>query len=176
MPYLDFRFPASLAPSSPTEMVSATVNEAEAHRFFSAHCFNRAWDLIRKSNRTTIECEQMLQLSQASLWHWTQRSDCTTKNLSIGNWQLSRIYALLGQAENALRSARMCLHYSENTSPFFIGYAHEALARSAAVAEDDVGKAHHLAEARRYLARIPDDGNRAVLQADLESLEGEAAA
>src|ERR1700687_1872237 len=83
----------STGASSPTEMASSTVNEAEAHRFFSAHCFNRAWDLIRKSNRTTIECEQMLQLSQASLWHWTQRSDCTPKNLSIGNWQLSRIYA-----------------------------------------------------------------------------------
>ena len=155
-------------------MASSTVNEAEAHRFFSAHCFNRAWDLIRKSNRTTIECEQMLQLSQASLWHWTQRSDCTPKNLSIGNWQLSRVYALLGQAENAKRSAKMCLHHSEDTSPFFIGYAHEALARSAAVADDVVGKAH-LAEARRYLAQVRSDRDRALLQADLQSLEGEAA-
>jgi hypothetical protein len=155
-------------------MASSTVNEAEAHRFFSAHCFNRAWDLIRKSNRTTIECEQMLQLSQASLWHWTQRSDCTPKNLSIGNWQLSRVYALLGQAENAKRSAKMCLHHSEDTSPFFIGYAHEALARSAAVADDVVGKAHHLAEARRYLAQVTSDRDRALLQADLQSLEGEA--
>ena len=161
--------------SSPTEMASSTINEAEAHRFFSAHCFNRAWDLIRKSNRTPIECEQMLQLSQASLWHWTQRSDCTPKNLSIGNWQLSRVYALLGQADNALRSATMCLHYSENTSPFFIGYAHEALARSATVADDDVGKAYHLAEARRYLAQITNDRDRALLQADLQSLEGEEA-
>jgi hypothetical protein len=157
-------------------MASSTVNEAEAHRFFSAHCFNRAWDLIRKSNRTTIECEQMLQLSQASLWHWTQRSDCTPKNLSIGNWQLSRIYALLGQAENALRSARMCLRYSENTSPFFIGYAHEALARSALVEGDDAGKAHHLTEARRYLAQVTSDRDHALLQADLQSLEGEHAA
>ena len=155
-------------------MASSTVNEAEAHRFFSAHCFNRAWDLIRKSNRTTIECEQMLQLSQASLWHWTQRSDCTPKNLSIGNWQLSRVYALLGQAENAKRSAKMCLHHSEDTSPFFTGYAHEALARSAAVADDVVGKAH-LAEARRYLAQVRSDRDRALLQADLQSLEGEAA-
>ena len=157
-------------------MASSTVNEAEAHRFFSAHCFNRAWDLIRKSNRTTIECEQMLQLSQASLWHWTQRSDCTPKNLSIGNWQLSRVYALLGQAENAKRCAKMCLHYSEGTSPFFIGHAHEALARSAAVADDVLGKAHHLAEARLYLAQVTSDRDRALLQADLQSLEGEAAA
>ena len=154
-------------------MASSTVNEAEAHRFFSARCFNRAWDLIRKSNRTTIECEQMLQLSQASLWHWTQRSDCTPKNLSIGNWQLSRIYALLGQGENALRSARICLHYSENASPFFIGYAHEALARSAMVQEDGAGKAHHLTEAKRYLAQVTNDRDRALLQADLQSLDGE---
>jgi hypothetical protein len=157
-------------------MASSTVDEVEAHRFFSAHCFNRAWDLIRKPNRTTIESEQMLQLSQASLWHWTQRADCTPRNLSIGNWQLSRVYALLGQAENALRSARMCLRYSENTSPFFIGYAHEALARSATVANDYAGTSHHLAEARRYLALVTNDGDRALLQADLQSLEGEEAA
>ena len=108
-----------------------------------------------------------------ALWHWTQGSDCTPKNLSIGHWQLSRVYAMLGQGENALRSARMCLHYSESTSPFFIGYAHEALARSAMVENDDAGKAHHLKEARRYLAQVTIERDRALLQADLQSLEAE---
>jgi hypothetical protein len=152
-------------------MAPSTINDAEAHQFFSAHCFNQAWDLIRKPNRSALECEQMLLLSQASLWHWTQRSDCTPKNLSIGHWQLSRVYALLGQGENARRSARMCLHYSEKTSPFFIGYAHEAIARSAMVDDDDTGKAHHLKEARRYLAQVTNERDRALLQADLQSLE-----
>jgi hypothetical protein len=154
-------------------MTLPNMTEAEAHRFFSAQCFNRAWDLIRKADRTPAENEQMLLLSQASLWHWTQRPDCTSRNLSIAHWQLSRIYALLDQPENALGSAGICLRYSEGTSPFFTGCAHEAMARSAAVAGDRAGKAHHLAKAAHYLAQVTSDRDSALLRADLESLAGD---
>lgn len=46
-----------------------------AHRYFSAECFNQAWDLIEKPQRTAEDNEKMLLLSIASLWHWTQRPD-----------------------------------------------------------------------------------------------------
>ena len=58
-----------------------------AHRYFSATCFNQAWELIDKPERTAEEDEAMVQLSLASTWHWTQREDCTPANLSIGYWQ-----------------------------------------------------------------------------------------
>src|SRR5271154_4132919 len=122
-------------------MALPDINESDAHRFFSASCFNRAWDLIRKADRTHSENEQMLLLSQSSLWHWTQRRDCTPRNLSIGYWQLSRVQALLGHAEDARASALECLRQSEGKAPFYVGYAHEALARSAAVMGDDAAKA-----------------------------------
>jgi hypothetical protein len=151
-------------------MALPNINEADAHRFFSASCFNRAWDLIDKAGRTEAENEQMLLLSQSSLWHWTQRHDCTPRNLSIGYWQLSRVYALLGRAEDARASAEVCLRHSEGQAPFYIGYAHEALARSAAVAGDDAEKSRHLEQATRYLAEVTDERDRAPLRADLESL------
>jgi hypothetical protein len=56
----------------------------KAHRYFSAECFNRAWDYIDKPSRTPEEEQAMLLLSLASLWHWTQRPDCTPGNLFIG--------------------------------------------------------------------------------------------
>jgi hypothetical protein len=114
----------------------------------------------------------MLLLSQASLWHWTQRPDCTPKNLSIAHWQLSRIHALLGDADNALVSAKKSLRYSEGAPPFFIGYAHEALARSAAAAGDDAARTRHLDEAERYLAQVSNERDAALLRADLQSLAG----
>ena len=80
-----------------------------AHRYFAAECYNRAWDLINKPDRTPEENEQMLRLSLASHWHWTQRSDYAAENVSIAYWQTSRIYTLLGQADNARRYARLCL-------------------------------------------------------------------
>jgi hypothetical protein len=74
----------------------ADFDADQAHRHFSASCFNLAWELIDKPDRTAEDDEQMVRLAQASLWHWTQRSDCTDKNLSIGYWQVSRVCALLG--------------------------------------------------------------------------------
>jgi hypothetical protein len=50
-----------------------------AHRYFSANCFNKAWTLIDKEDRTPEEDQQMIRLNQASIWHWTQREDCTDK-------------------------------------------------------------------------------------------------
>lgn len=40
-----------------------------AHKYFSAECFNRAWDYIGKPIRNKGEEDMMLQLSLASLWH-----------------------------------------------------------------------------------------------------------
>ncbi len=65
---------------------SPSFDSKHAHRFFSAHCFNSTWKLIDKAKRTEPENEQMIQCTLASLWHWTQREDCTDMNLSIGYW------------------------------------------------------------------------------------------
>jgi hypothetical protein len=69
---------------------------AVVHRYFSATCFNKTWEFIDNSNRTPEEDMTMLQTSMASLWHWSQRRDAKPQNLSVGNWQVSRVYCLLG--------------------------------------------------------------------------------
>ena len=89
----------------------------------------------------------MLRLSRQPR-HWTQRPDCTSTNLSIGYWQTARIYALLGQAENARRYAQMCFEVSQQpgVKPFFLAYAYEALAQAEAAAGEG------------YRLRLPDRG------------------
>lgn len=42
------------------------VDVAAAHRYFSVECFNRAWDLIDKPDRTELDDEEMVRLSLAS--------------------------------------------------------------------------------------------------------------
>ena len=103
-----------------------------AHKHLSAWCFNRAWDLIEKPDRTEAEIRLMEALSYVSIFHWISRQDCTDKNLSVGYWQASRIQALIGNAQEAMRHARTCLGYSTNLEPFYLGYAYEALARTLA--------------------------------------------
>jgi len=142
-----------------------------AHRHFAAHCFNAAWDLMEKLDRTPEEDRAMVASSYASLYHWLQRSDGTPQQLSVGYWQLARIAALLGHADEARRHGEACRTYADGLAPFFQGYAHEALARAARVAGDGSTADAQLALARRHAAQVEDAAERALLERDLADLE-----
>ena len=148
-----------------------TFDEPAAHRHFSKSCFNRAWDLIEKADRSEDEDEEMIRLNQASLWHWTRRPDCSDRNLSVGYWQASRIRAVLGHAAEARRYADLAERYSRALSPFYQAAAQEALAR-AAVVEGDRGAAEaHAMRARTLAQAIVDVDERELVLADLETLD-----
>lgn len=143
---------------------------AEAHRYFSANCFNRTWDYLEQSERSADDDQQMVLAAMASLWHWTQRGDCTEMNLSIGYWQAARVFAVLRQAAAAAYFAQASLRYSVTLPAFYRGYAHEALARAAMVAADRPQMEQHLAQAQVCLAEITDAEEQAALAADLETI------
>jgi hypothetical protein len=146
------------------------LDQAAAHRYFSADCFNKAWELIDRTERTPEEDQQMIRLNQASMWHWTQRQDCTDKNLSIGYWQAARIYALLGQSDNARNYGQLSLDYSKGQAPFYGGYAHEALARAEWVAGNRDKAEKHLSLAQQMANDVEEREDREVLEADLEAI------
>ncbi|MFZ0533564.1 MAG: hypothetical protein WAM09_10310 [Anaerolineales bacterium] len=143
-----------------------------AHKYFSAECFNRAWDFIDKPTRSKSEEDKLLQLSLASIWHWTQREDCTSTNLSVGYWQVSRAFSLLRQAGNAKHYGELCLEVSQGEAvlPFYRGYAYEALARAEMVAgnEDEVEK--YLIQAHQVAAVLPDPEEKKQLLSDLATI------
>ncbi|UCC44123.1 MAG: hypothetical protein JSU65_13585 [Candidatus Zixiibacteriota bacterium] len=141
-----------------------------AHKYFAANCFNKAWDLIDKARRSEEEDEQMLQMNQASLYHWLQRKDCNPVNLSVGYWQTSRIYALLGRPDEAVKYGLLCLKYAKGQDPFYIGYAYEALARAEMMAGNTDKAREHLARAKEAAGAEPDEDNRKMLIADLQSI------
>jgi len=145
---------------------------AAAHKYFAAACFNAAWDLIDKSNRSAAEDEEMLRLAMASVWHWTQREDCTPENLSVGYWQVSRIYAVLRRAEDAQRYGQMSLETSqaEGVGPFYRGYALEALARAEAAAGNRARMERYLGQAQQMADAVPDVEARKMLLDDLKTL------
>jgi hypothetical protein len=145
-----------------------------AHKYFSAHCFNKAWDLIEKTDRTPEDERLMVALNQASIYHWFQRDDCNNERLSVGYWQASRIQALLGNAAEAVRLGEVCLSYSGDLKPFYLGYAHEALARAHGLAANTKDSTRHLKSAQEFAAKIGDKGDRELLVADLEQLKSPA--
>lgn len=143
---------------------------AAAHRFFSAQCFNDAWDLIAKADRTAAEDEYLISVSHASLWHWRCRADCASRHLSIGYWQLSRVYALVGEAASARKYGELCRSVSDAEGPLLRGYACEALARAAMVGGDRAAMVRLKREAHLLATQVEDTDDRALLVNDLSSI------
>jgi len=141
-----------------------------AHRHFSTHCFNAAWDLIDKPERTPNEDEAMINLCHASLWHWSQRVDCTSRHRSIGYWQASRVYALLRHADRARHYAELSLQSSGAEDPFLTGYAYEALARAEAVCGDQHKMRDYVQMAIENANRVSDADDRNRLLDDIKSI------
>jgi len=143
----------------------------QAHKHFSADCFNKTWDNMDKDGgRSTEENMEMLHTAIASLWHWTQREDVTPKNLSIGYWQVSRVYCLIKQPNNARRYGLLSLQYAKELSPFLKGYAYETLARAEMIANKRVIMKEYLAKAHEMLVQIEDEEDRKALVNDLETI------
>jgi len=151
-------------------MSTPAFDPAAAHRYFSADCFNKTWDLIERADRTMEEDHQMLLSAFASLWHWTQRPDCTDMQRSVGCWQISRVYSLLSESVNAAEYGDQALRYGQHLPPFYRAYAHEALARAAMVEGHPERAQYHLTEAFALAAQVDDVDERAALEKDLESL------
>jgi hypothetical protein len=89
-----------------------TTTTAFSHKQLAVNSFNAVWDLLDLNERTKEEEEKMIHLAHASFYHWTQVEGPTAKNLSIGYWQLSRVYATAGLGERSLYYAEQGLSVS----------------------------------------------------------------
>jgi hypothetical protein len=143
-----------------------------AHKFFSAECFNLAWDWIDKPRRKKDEEDKMLQLTLASLWHWSQREDVTQTNFAIGYWQVSRVFSLMRQAENARHYGELCLQASkeEGVEDYFRGCAYEAMARAEMVAGNEDEMEKYLIQAHQIAATLTDPEEKKMLLRDLAKI------
>lgn len=141
------------------------------HQKLSVACFNSTWDIIDKTDRTSSDEIAMLLRAMTSLWHWTQRADCTPRNLSVGYWQVSRVLTLIGQGDLAWKFGELCRDSSSPDEPFYLAYAHEALARAATILGRTDDARNHLEEAHRLAEAVPDPADREPLLKDLASIQ-----
>src|SRR5215218_5159161 len=89
----------------------------------------------------------MLHAAHASRFHWGEVGEPV--NFARGEWQVSRVYAVLGRSEPALFHAHRCLEICQahQIGDFDLAFAYEALARASAVAgqPDDCARYAELA-------------------------------
>lgn len=138
-------------------------------------CFNRTWDLIEQENRTPEEDEEMLNTAFAARYHWSRSG--TPTNFARGEWQIARVYGLLGNPAEALRHSRRCLSITEaaRLRDFDLAFALEGMARSLALSGEHE-EAHRFAKrAAEAGSAIADDEDRQIFMNDLATLPVESA-
>lgn len=150
---------------------AASVLSGSPHRELSASCFNAAWDLIDLDDRTPAQDDEMLALTMASYWHWTQRDDFAPTKASVAHWQISRVHALRGEGDMALGWGRKAVEALPDpvAEPFYAAYGFEAMARGAMVEGNRASAEEHLARAHALLPSIDDDA-RSYVEADLADI------
>jgi hypothetical protein len=145
-------------------------------RLLAAQLFNETWRLMEQEDRTAEDDDRMIHAAHASRYHWGLVPGATPANLARGEWQISRVYAVLGRAEPALFHGRRVLDICERNGidDWDLAFAFEAIARAHAVA-GEAGKARHYTD--RALAAagdIADEEDRALVLADLETIPGQS--
>jgi hypothetical protein len=141
------------------------------HRQLAVDLFNHTWTLLEKEGRTPDEDDEMLGAAHASRYHWS-KATTEARNQARGEWQLSRVYAVLGRGEPAVHHARRCLEWCGRgeVEDWDVAFAHEALARAYAVAGDAAKAEEHKRRARELGDAIADPEDREHFDKDWVTL------
>jgi hypothetical protein len=135
------------------EMPEPQKFSKEDHEKFARGLFNLTWSLLDKKDRAKDDNDKMINAAHASRYHWGEIG--TPMNLERGEWQISRVYSVLGRSEPALYHARNCLEICEknNIGDFDIAFAYEGMARANTVAKQK-------AETKKYLDLAKKSGEQ----------------
>jgi DNA-binding transcriptional MerR regulator len=158
------------------QRLQSLIDEKETpmdHRTLGVDLFNKTWTLLERQTRTPEEDDEMIHCAHASAYHWQQVG--TRANRARSEWQCSRVYAILGHAEQAVHHARRCheiaaANEDESMEDWDLVGAYEALARAHLVAGDRDEAAHWAQVGRDATARIADQDDRKVFEADFATI------
>jgi DNA-binding transcriptional MerR regulator len=153
--------------------LAGDILTGDTERRLAVSLFNEVWTLLETEDRSTEDDDRMLHMAHASRYHWGQIG--APKNLARGEWQCSRVYAVLGRPEPSLYHARRVLDICEahGIADFDIAFAYEALARAHAVAGDAETARGMTERALASVEGIAEDQDRAIVLADLETIPGQ---
>lgn len=140
------------------------------HRKLAVDCFNAAWDLLEKKDRTEDDNFKMIHTAHASRFHWGEIG--TPLELQRGEWQISRVYSVLELGESALHHAQCCYDtcIEKEIGDFDMAFACEALARAHHVLGNYGKRDIFIKMAKVASESIEDTGNKEYFLGELSSV------
>jgi hypothetical protein len=122
--------------------------------------FNETWELIDKKNRTEAETITMLHKAHTSCYLWREANK--PLNNARGEWQVSRVYSILGEGRLALLhgaySLALCL--DNGIGDFDLAFGYEAVSRAYKVLGDEALQEEHKQLGLAACESIADNDDR----------------
>ncbi|MGD8998268.1 MAG: hypothetical protein PVH80_09170 [Anaerolineae bacterium] len=149
---------------------NADAMDLELHKRFAVDLFNLVWELLDQEDRTPEQEDRMIHAAHASRFHWGEIG--TPLEFERGEWQISRVYAVLDRPQAAIYHAQRCLMLCEanQIGDFDLAFAYEALARAYAVADDAATSEEYVSLAEQAAEQIEDEGNREYFLSELATV------
>jgi hypothetical protein len=147
------------------------ATEQELHKKFAVDLFNLVWDLLDKEERTREEDDRMLHAAHASRFHWGEIG--TPLQFERGEWQISRVYAVLNRPQAAIYHAQRCLDIctANQIGDFDIAFAYEALARAYAIAGESEKSREYARLAEQAAEQIEGGDDRDYFMSELATVK-----
>jgi hypothetical protein len=134
-----------------------------------AKSLNReVWDLLAVAGRSAEQAQQMIHAAHASCRLWLDVG--AGLNQQRGEWLIAHVYTVLGHAEPALRHAERCMllteRHRDEMEDFDLAYAHEGLARAAALSGNRELAAANKRRSRELGDLIADAEDKQIFDGD----------
>ncbi len=145
-------------------------SEKECHRKFAIDCFNLVWTLMEKKDRTKEDDDKMMHAAHASRFHWGEIG--TPVEIERGEWQISRMYAVLKRSQSALYHAERCMEICKqnNIGDWDIAFAYEAMARAHATAGQKTECRNYVELANKAAEQIKEKGDKDYVLSELKTI------
>ncbi|MCK8060168.1 MULTISPECIES: hypothetical protein [unclassified Fusibacter] len=133
-------------------------------------CFNLVWEYIDKEDRTEDDNINMIHAAHASRFLWGKVGEPV--NLERGEWQVSKVYAILGMGEQALLHASACLKICElyTIKDWDIVFAYMAIAEAHKVLGNTSDYESFKKRATELVAGIKDPKDKEYTLNELDQL------
>ncbi len=144
---------------------------AEAwHKKQAIECFNGTWDLIDNKERTEADNLKMVRMAHTSRHHWDEIG--SEEQWATGEWQISRVYILVGNGNSALLHGLAALNYCEagKLEPFSYAFAYEAIARAYKLLGDTAQKKEYTQKAKEIAETIEDKEDKEYFLGELNNI------
>lgn len=144
----------------------------EQYKIIARNITDLVWSLLDREELLPEDADRLIHAAYAARFHHGEYGDPI--DIARSEWHLARANLKVHRPVPAIYHGQKCLEVCRDNElgPFTIAYAYEALARTAAVLDDEDAFDEYIRLAKMYGRMIEKDDEKGIFFADLATIPG----